>query len=136
MFVEARTATQTIWTFEKVTTGIIVQVSRDEATPAARVFRNGEERGRIEKSVEDDHPKECTVDDVLDWIVSQELSKSYHFAESNCAFFANNLFSKFANRQYPIEPRVLNYSNIIEEVQSTEDARIIEEMEYASNVFS
>ena len=62
------------------------------------------------KSVEDNDPKPCTVDDVLEWIVAKELAKRYHVAKSNCFFFANNLFAKFANEPYPIEPEELRYA--------------------------
>ena len=69
----------------------------------------------MEKSIEDPNPKTCTVKDVLEWIISKELSKKYHVAVSNCVFFANNLFLKFSNEFYPIEPEELRYEEMPEE---------------------
>ena len=116
VFVEAKTEAGVVWSFEKVTAGIIVQVSEDEVVtngassgPSVRILQDGGKRGKIEKSVEDDNPKNCSANDILEWIISKELAKRYHLATSNCAFFANNLFVNFANEPYPIEPHELKY---------------------------
>ena len=44
-------------------------------------------------------------------LVTFFLTTWYHVAESNCVFFAYNLFSKFANVPYPIEPHGLQYND-------------------------
>ena len=102
VFVEARTDDGMTWTFEKVTVGIIVQVSETEANPAVRTHQSGRKRSRMERSVDDEHPKQATVEDILKWIITDQLPVKYHVAESNCIFFAHGLFVEFANKPYPI----------------------------------
>ena len=115
VFVEGRATDGNVWTFEKTNAGIIVQVSENRDAPDApsvMLFQNGNKRAKMEKSVEDRSPKICTIADIIEWIVSRELKKRYHVVSSNCAFFANNLFVKFANMPYPIEPHELGYEDV------------------------
>ena len=107
-FVEIEAQSGEFFTLEKVPEVILFQMSPAPSSsfPVVRVKTDRKQRvpalETLQRVVEDDRPKDVSVDDVITWIgTSAQLNDAYDVGGSNCQHFAMALWSQLSEKPYP-----------------------------------